>query len=181
MKKKSLKPALAHTLASCGPTVLVTTSDGRRDNVMAAAWTIPLNWDPALMAVVIGEQAHSLKTIRKTRELALNIPGAKLLEQVLYCGSVCGEKVDKFAAAGLTKLKAKKIRPPLIAECAGHIECRVRKIEKYADAALVVCDVLAAAVDADKYDKFFRADKAATLHHLGGKTFGVINRLGKGK
>jgi len=142
---------------------------------MTIAWSTPVNTEPPLVAVVIGEQAYSLKTILKTKEFAVNVPTKKLLKETEYCGSVSGKKVDKFKIAGFTQIKAQKIKAPLIRECVAHLECRLYKKYKFADAYLLVARVVAAQVDAGLFDDHLRVDKleAKTLHHLGGKYFTV--------
>ena len=43
----------AYRLLNHGPTVLVSSAHGGRRNVMAAAWNMPLDFDPPKVAVVI--------------------------------------------------------------------------------------------------------------------------------
>ena len=43
----------AYLLLNHGPTVLVSSTHGERRNVMAAAWSMPLDFSPSKVAVVI--------------------------------------------------------------------------------------------------------------------------------
>jgi flavin reductase (DIM6/NTAB) family NADH-FMN oxidoreductase RutF len=45
--------AKAYLLLNHGPTVLVSSAHGGRQNVMAAAWSMPLDFAPPKVAVVI--------------------------------------------------------------------------------------------------------------------------------
>jgi flavin reductase (DIM6/NTAB) family NADH-FMN oxidoreductase RutF len=177
--KKYLKLDKAHLLINHGPACLITSYDGKKANIMTVAWTTPINWEPPLIGVVIGEQAYSLKNILKTNEFAINIPTRKILKETIFCGSTSGKNIDKFKETGLTKCQADKIKVPLIKECIGHIECRVFKKYKFGDSVLFIGEVLSASVDDDLFDKCLRVDKLAgkTLHHLGGKYFTIPEKI----
>ncbi len=41
----------AYRLLNHGPTVLVTTAHGEQRNIMAAAWNMPLDFDPPKIAI----------------------------------------------------------------------------------------------------------------------------------
>jgi flavin reductase (DIM6/NTAB) family NADH-FMN oxidoreductase RutF len=77
-----------------------------------------------------------------------------------------GHDLDKFAAFGLTPRPAKRVTPPLVAECFANLECRAadtRLVNKY---NLFVLDVLNAWWDpARKNPK--------TIHHHGCGKFAV--------
>jgi flavin reductase (DIM6/NTAB) family NADH-FMN oxidoreductase RutF len=68
--------------------------------------------------------------------------------------------IDKFAAFGLTKMSATRIKPPLIADCFANLECVVidtRFVKKY---NLFILQVLKAWIDpAQRNPK--------TIHHQG--------------
>ena len=55
----------------------------------------------------------------------VNLPTKQLLEQVWAVGTLSGRNVDKFQAIGLTPIPADVVKPPRIAECPTHIECRI--------------------------------------------------------
>ncbi|RYF38582.1 MAG: hypothetical protein EOO27_50575, partial [Comamonadaceae bacterium] len=56
-----LPVALEHAsrLINHGPTVLIKTSDGNRRNVMAAAWSMPVEFTPPRVAVVIDKKTYT--------------------------------------------------------------------------------------------------------------------------
>ena len=73
--------------------------------------------------------------------------GPKLATKVVAIGNSSGRKVDKFSTFGLTKLRAARVKPPLIAECFANLECKVtdkRLVKKY---NLFVLEVLKALID----------------------------------
>ena len=163
----------AHGLINHGPVVLVTSFYKGRPNVQTVAWNMPLDFDPARVAVVIGRDNYSYKCILSTGQFVLNIPNAGLLKKVIQCGSVSGRKVDKFKKFGLTPVPAEKVKPPLIKECIGHLECVL--IDKAAARKydLFLGEVKVAWVEKDAFEDKWLVNKkiAKTLHHLGGKYF----------
>lgn len=177
--KKQLRLDKAHLLINHGPVCLITSFDGEKANIMTVAWTIPVNWQPPLVGVVIGEQAYSLRNILKTSEFAINIPNRRILKETVFCGNTSGKNIDKFKETGLTQYPACRIKVPLIKECIGHIECKVFKKYRFGDAILLIGKVLSASVNDGLFDKCLRVDKLTgkTLHHLGGKYFTIPGKI----
>ena len=151
----------AYTLLEPGPVVLVTTNDGRKDNVMAISWTMVLDF-AARFAITTGAWNYSYAALTKTRECVIAIPTLDLLDTVIGVGICSGTNTDKFARFGLTRVKAKHVRAPLIAECFANIECRVADIVKRHN--IVVLDGLAAYVDNARSEK-------RLIHAVGDGTF----------
>lgn len=121
--------AKSYLLLNHGPVTLVSSAaDGVR-NVMAAAWTMPLDFSPAKVAVVIDKQSQTRQLVDASGLFALNIPVRAQAAQVLAAGSVSGRDlapaVDKFAHCGLQALPGPETGVPLVAGCAGWLECRV--------------------------------------------------------
>jgi flavin reductase (DIM6/NTAB) family NADH-FMN oxidoreductase RutF len=181
--KKTIPLEKAHLLINHGPIAMITCFDGKKGNIMTVAWTTPINSEPPLVGVVIGEQAYSYSVIKKTREFAVNIPSAKLLRKAVQCGNSSGKEVDKFRKFGLTELLGEKIKAPLIKECIAHLECRVYSMHKFADATLFVGRVQLALVEEGLFDTYLRVDKVKgrTLHHLGGSNFAVPGKILKAR
>lgn len=165
----------AYRLINPGCLVLVTSAYRDRYNVMAAAWQTPLSKRPPLVGIAIAAQHFTAELIAASEEFALNIPGADLLKQVVRCGKVSGREKDKFKAAGLTPVGAKKVRAPLIAECLGHLECGVVDRYKTGDHYFFVGEVLAASADKDLFIESW-GESAEMIHHLGGNWFYLSGR-----
>lgn len=109
-----------------GPLVLVTTSEGGKDNVMTISWTMPLDFD-GHFAMATGPWNYSFKALKKTRECAVCIPPASMLETAAKIGSVSGADCDKFALFGLNGIASKTISAPCIEGCIACIESKVVK------------------------------------------------------
>lgn len=122
------------TLLEPGPVVMVTTSDGKRANVMTMSWHMMLDFDPPIIAVCVSEGNHSFSALKKTKECVLSIPPAEMARTVVDIGNCSGRDTDKFARFPITPLPAGKVAAPLIKECIANIECKVidtRMVGKY--------------------------------------------------
>ena len=122
MRKLNLSKAF--TLMESGPVVLVTTYDGKKNNIMTISWTMVLDFTPAF-AIITGEWNHSYAALRKTRQCVIAIPTVDMLDKVVGIGTCSGADTDKFARFKLTPVRAKRVKAPLIKECLANIECKV--------------------------------------------------------
>ena len=94
------------------------------------------------------------------------IPAVKLARKVVGVGNCSGRDVDKFASFGLTPAPAKRVAPPLVAECFANLECKVADTRLVTSHNLFILEVLKAWKDpAQKNPK--------TIHHQGYGTFVV--------
>lgn len=171
--KKEIPIEQAIRLINHGPLILLTSAYKDKTDIISVAWQTPVSLSPVLVAVSINQSALSSEFIEKGEEFAINIPPVSLLEKVVFCGAKSGREIDKFAQTGLTSLKARVIRSPLIEECIGHIECQLYHKQTVGDHYLFIGGVVSASVDEDKFDGYLKADMegAKTLHHLGGNFF----------
>jgi len=163
---KKLEMSKAFTLIESGPVVLITTNDGKKNNVMTISWTMVVDFTP-VFAITTGAWNYSYAALRKSRECVISIPTVDLIDQVVGIGTCSGSDVDKFEKFGLTPVKGKHVRAPLIKECLANIECRVVDIVRKHN--IVVLEGLCAYVEASRKEK-------RTLHAVGDGTFIVDGR-----
>lgn len=156
----------AFTLLEPGPVVFITTNDGVRHNVMTLSWTMVLDFAP-VFAITTGAWNYSYAALRRTRECVIAIPTVDLIDKVVGVGTCSGADVDKFERFGLTAVKSRHVRAPLIRECVANIECRVADIVRKHD--IVVLQGLAAYRDDARKEH-------RTLHAVGDGTFVVDGR-----
>ena len=161
-----LKINKAFTLLESGPVVLVTTYDGKKNNVMTISWTMVLDFKPTF-AITTGEWNYSFAALRKTKECVISIPTVDMLNKVVGIGTCSGTDTDKFEKFKLTPMKAKEVVAPLIKECLANIECKVVDIVKKHN--IVVLDAVAAYFDTSHKEK-------RTVHAVGDGTFIVDGR-----
>jgi len=168
----------ASRLLNHGPTVLVTSAHGARTNVMAAAWSMPVEFTPPRISIVIDKHTFTRELVAASGAFGVCLPGAGLVDLTYAVGQVSGRKVDKLARHGIRTRRGPVLGVPLIEEgCAGWLECRLLP-EKHTEDAYDTCfaEVVAAAADARIFvggHWTFRDDNAAlqTIHHLGGGNF----------
>lgn len=163
---RKLKLSRAFTLMESGPVVLVTTHDGKKDNIMTISWTMVMDFTP-LFAITTGEWNHSFAALQQQRECVIAIPTVDLLDAVVGIGTCSGADTDKFAKFRLTPLQAKLVKPPLINECLANIECKVIDIVKKHN--IVVLQAVAAYIDTARKEK-------RMVHAVGDGSFIVDGR-----
>jgi len=165
----------AYLLLNHGPVTLVSSAHGGRRNVMAAAWTMPLDFLPPKVAVVIDKQTLTRELIEASGEFVLNVPCRAIAGQVLAAGSRSGRDGDKFAALGLGTLPAAQVGAPLLEGCLAWLECRVIP-EAHNEQAydLFVAEVVAAWADPRVFTDgrwHFPDDSLRSIHYLAGGSF----------
>lgn len=158
---KKIQISKAFTLIEPGPVVFVTTNDGEKNNIMTISWTMVTGFTP-LFAITTGPWNYSYAAILKYRECVIAIPTVDIIDQVVGAGTCSGADTDKFEKFGLTPVKGKHIRPPLIKECLANIECKVIDIVKKHN--IVVLEGIAAYYDSSRNEK-------RTIHAIGDGTF----------
>jgi flavin reductase (DIM6/NTAB) family NADH-FMN oxidoreductase RutF len=163
---KRMRISKAFTLMESGPVVLVTTHDGEKNNVMTISWTMVVDFTP-IFAMTTGPWNYSYAALRKSRECVISIPTVDLIDQVVGIGTCSGADTDKFKKFGLTPLKARYVRSPLLKECLANIECRVIDIVRKHN--IVVLEGVAAYLDRSRKER-------RTIHAIGDGTFVVDGR-----
>lgn len=172
---QSVPLSQAYRLLNHGPTVLVSSAHGDRRNVMAAAWNMPLDFDPPKVAVVIDKTTLTRELIEASGQFVLAIPGRDLAERTLAAGSCSGREGDKFEALDLDVLPASQVRAPLPAGCIGWLECRIidePHIQRTYD--LFLGEVVAAWADPDMYSGgrwHFPEQGRSSIHYVSGGQF----------
>lgn len=165
----------AYLLMNHGPAVLISSAHEGRQNVMAASWTMPLDFSPAKVAVVVDRNSYTRELMEESGEFVINIPPRTMADKILAVGSHTGRELDKFAVFGLDGVAAEKVSAPLLAGCVAWLECRIiPEIHNQLGYDLFIAEVLAAWAD----ERVFRDDgwhfddeNMRTLHYLSGGRF----------
>jgi len=179
--------ALEHAsrLLNHGPTVLVTSAHDGRRNVMAAAWSMPVEFTPPRVAVVIDKRTYTRELVMASGAFGLCVPGAALADATYGVGSVSGREVpDKFSRHGLRPQAGPVLGLPVLEDgCCAWLECRLIP-ERHTEEAYDTCfgEVVAAAADPRVFDggrwRLHDGNPALhTLHHLGAGAFAVAGKV----
>lgn len=169
----------AYRLLNHGPTILVTSAHGDKRNIMAAAWNVPLDFDPPKIIVVIDKNTYTRELIEVSGTFAINIPCVAQLDTVLQVGSSSGRdfaQTDKFAVYGVQTFPAKQIDAPLVRGCVGWLECKViPEPHNQNTYDLFIAEVIAAYADERVFSNgrwhFEGHDQLRTIHHVAGGSF----------
>lgn len=150
MAKKELH---ANQLLQAGPpsvVVLATCVDPEGNaNIITLGMYMPISLKPPLVCIGISPKRYSHDLIRQSEEFVVNVPPVSIEKETHFCGVNSGRDLNKFAETGLTPISAKTVKPPLIKECYGHLECKVVQTHVCGDHTLFVGEVLKAWLNED--------------------------------
>ena len=167
-------------LLNHGPTVLVSAEHEGRRNVMAAAWSMPLDFTPPKVAVVLDKQTFTRGLLLASGHFVLAVPTVAMAALTNAVGNASGHDADKFAAGAIAFEPGPATGAPLVEGCVAWLECR-RLPEPHIEQAydLFLGEVVAAWAD----DRVFRDgrwhfddadDSLRSLHHIAGGHFYAI-------
>lgn len=131
---------MRHFLLTCG-------NIKGKSNIIAVSFCFPISKEPPLIACAIGRGSYSCKLIESTKEFIVNVPSEDLKPKIYYCGFHSGYDVDKFKETGLTPQLARKVKVPIIDECAAHMECKLKQEIETGDKNLFIGEVIEAYAD----------------------------------
>ena len=97
----------ASRLLNHGPTVLITSFDeqSQRRNIMAAAWSMPVEFEPPRVAIVVDKSTWTRELIERNGKFGMVIPGVAATNWTWAVGSVSGREEDKFNCYGIPVVK----------------------------------------------------------------------------
>ena len=177
--------AKAYRLLNHGPTILVTSSHDGRQNIMAAAWNVPLDFDPPKIIVVIDKNTYTRELIEASGTFAVNVPCVAQIDTVQKVGSSSGrdlQDTDKFIEYGLETFPAKEIVASLLKGCVAWLECKIIPEPHNQNAYdLFIAEVVAAYADERVFSggrwHFDGYDHLRTIHHVAGGSFFVTGEV----
>ncbi|MDE1166496.1 MAG: flavin reductase family protein [Pseudomonas sp.] len=177
--RRSVPLEKAYRLLNHGPTVLVSAAHGGQRNIMAAAWAMPLDFQPPKVAVVLDKSTWTRQLLEASGTFVLNVPVVAQADIVQTVGNTSGKELDKFAAYGLETFTGEQVDAPLLEGCAAWLECRLLpEPHNQGQYDLFVAEVVSAQADErvfrDGHWDFAGHDQLRTLHHVAGGHFLVI-------
>jgi flavin reductase (DIM6/NTAB) family NADH-FMN oxidoreductase RutF len=155
---------------------LVTTEYRGRFDVTTISWLAPVGREPPLVAIAVHPATLCHDMIKRGGEFVINIPSQDVINQVVTCGRMSGNDVDKLARTGLELEDPHVVRAPLIAQCIGHLECALVNAYQPGDHTIFVGQVAWAGAEEGAFDNgWCLAEKVLKpLHHLGGTWFATL-------
>lgn len=150
----------ATKLTPRGP-LLITTVNAKSGeaNVAPYGWVTQISQNPPLILFATRKSHRTYKNVTEIGEFVLNLPSSEIVDKVWITAQRFSPSTSKIKEAGLTTVKATKVRPPRIGECDGHIECVVERIfTDIGDHALVVGKVVACSANEGVFEEDFTVD-----------------------
>jgi flavin reductase (DIM6/NTAB) family NADH-FMN oxidoreductase RutF len=161
-------------------TVVVSTVDGNGvPNAAPFSFCMPVSIDPPIVSFASAPNRHTLSNIRETGEFIMNLPGKEMLSALWVCAKPFPAGVNEIEKAGLTAVKAKKVKVPRIGEAFGWIECVFEREIEAGDHFIVLGKVVCCeAKDGLLTDTGSLNLKAINpVLHIGGDEFGLATEI----
>ena len=158
---------------------MITTVD-REGRVNAASYgtCTRVHHEPVYIAFTANIGADNANNVLATGEFVVNLPRfeKRSLAQVRVVGLPFAPGVSEIDKAGLTALPSTMVKPPRIAECPRHFECKVEWTKEWSQRLMVVGLVVAASVDADCVDAqgYVLWEKVKSAHYCGAPYGGLF-------
>lgn len=149
------------------PISIVTTVDAN-GSVNAAPYSLILPYCSSpknpQMLLIVNTAWHTAKNIVETGEFILNYPRAEQVKDIVETSRYHDEGVNELEFTKYTTMPSKFVKPPRIAECYQHVECRVIRSEKPSTLQInFIAKVLDISQDEGLYD-LGRADRAKKVN-----------------
>ena len=125
-----IAPVVLDKMAHGG--VFFTVKDGKgRVNTMNIGWgSIANYWNGPVFVAPIRHNRYTYELLQDAQHFTVSVPlDDELKDALLKVGTVHGNEVDdKFALAGIRAIDALGVPGAVIAQCALHIECKIRLV-----------------------------------------------------
>ena len=108
--------------------MLCTVADkAGRQNLLTLGWgqTGPMYHGNPVFIIAVAPGRYSWRFLEEVPEFVIAVPDDSLRPAVDLCGTKSGREMDKFKAAGLTRVPSMHVQPPSILECPINVECRI--------------------------------------------------------
>lgn len=159
---------------------------------MAAAWAMPLDFEPPKIAVVLDKSTWTRQLLEASGTFVLNVPCAAQADIAQTVGSTSGleltqgQGLDKFQVYGLQTFSGELIDAPMLEGCVAWLECRLLpEPNNHQQYDLFLAEVIAAQADERVFSEgrwhFAGHDALRTLHHVAGGHFLTIGEPVDGK
>jgi len=139
--------------------VIITTVDTQgRVNAAGFATCVRVAHDPVFIAFTSGLRNDTHRNVLETGEFVVNLVPfeQRLMEATRVVGLPFPTGVNELEVAGLTAIPSLVVKPPRVADCHAHFECKVEWTKQW-DTRLMICGrLVAASIDEDCIDENWR-------------------------
>ncbi|MAE61676.1 MAG: flavin reductase [Planctomycetaceae bacterium] len=113
-------------------------------NPITLGWCMNTSGDPAMLAISVGLERHSLGAIRHARQFVVSFPSVQMADEALFFGTHSGRDMDKLAACGTPTQPATRIDGVLLADAVANFECELETELPTGDHVIFVGRIVAA-------------------------------------
>jgi flavin reductase (DIM6/NTAB) family NADH-FMN oxidoreductase RutF len=151
---------------------MITTVDANGAvNAASFGTCTRVNHNPVDIAFTCRPGKDTSRNLFATGEFVVNLPPFErdVLEAVRVAGLPFAYGVNELEKAGLHEVPSLVLKPPRIAECTRHFECRLEWSHEWSDRVMFVGRVVAASTDEDCVDSdgYVRWENARSAHFAG--------------
>ena len=122
--------------------MLISASDGERENTMTASWgCLGVLWNKPVAVCFIRPQRYTYPIVEASDHLTLSFFDGKYRDALTFCGKNSGRNGDKFKGAGLTRAYTES-GVPYPAEASLVLVCRKLYADDLKKAAFIDSNLL---------------------------------------
>ncbi len=110
------------------PVTRVGATVGGKANFMTVAWVTRVNLVPSILAVALNKPHYTPEGIRANGTFSVDIPDARMVDAVDYCGLVSGRKTDKSEVFEI--FYGQTQTAPMISPCPLCFECKLTHFQE---------------------------------------------------
>jgi flavin reductase (DIM6/NTAB) family NADH-FMN oxidoreductase RutF len=111
-------------------------------NITTLCFSMYCAYKPPMIAVAFHDRSASYQLMQDTDEYVLAVPGNRLAEAAMFCGTTSMREVDKVTAIGLELCESQFVDVPGLKRAIANVEMRSVTQIKTGDHLLVVGEVL---------------------------------------
>lgn len=150
------------------PAALVSCGSVSSPNLITIAWTGTVCSSPPMCYISVRKERYSHHLIMSMKQFVINLMPAGFVQEVDFCGTVSGRKVNKFEACGLTPAPCNRVLTVKIQEALVALECEVVQVLELGSHDMFLARVLETHITNDRDQKVGREPKSlANLPLLG--------------
>ncbi len=159
------------------PAVLVTCSDGEKDNIITVGWTGIVSTHPPMTYISLRPERFSYNIIKETGEFVINLPPSTMVKDVDLCGMKSGKDLDKIAALNIALQPGREVKAPVMTDAPLSLECKVKQVIPLGSHDMFLAEIVS--VDAD--EALFNTEDRLCMEKAGLMTYahGAYYTLGK--
>ncbi|MSR71602.1 MAG: flavin reductase family protein [Candidatus Taylorbacteria bacterium] len=143
-------------------TGLITSNGPMGPNVMTAAWTHHISYDPPLIMVNADADEATFDNILATKEFGVNLASDQQNVLSSISGKYSGKDINKIALLkelGFEFYDGEKIKAPMVKGAALNIELKLIKHEPMGDHIILIGEVLTSSVNKSAKPIIYNAGK----------------------